>query len=220
MRIAGFFLGFLFFGSAVSGYRVIAQDTPQPAASVTSQTDSTSGQIQSSQEPSSASAKKEKSEKNDSGSSGDRKLHLRLGAIALGAGYSHFSGPAYYPYGPYPLSPFGSEYSALWFPYWWNYPFFAPSYFAYGSDKGEVRLAAEPKTAGVYLDRAYAGTANHLRNIWLEPGAYDLSLAATGREDFHQRIYVLSGKSLKITANLMAAAPKPDEAAGQVKEKP
>jgi hypothetical protein len=218
MRIAGFFLGFLFLTSVVSGYRVVAQDTPQPKASVASQTGSTTNPTHAvPQEPSSASAKREK---DDSGSDGDHKLHLRLGTIALGAGYSHLSGPAYYPYDPYPLSPFGWEYSALWFPYWGSYPFFAPGYFAYGSAKGEVKLSAEPKTAGVYLDHAYAGTANHLRNIWLEPGAYDLSLAATGREDFHQRIYVLSGKSLKITAKLIAAEPRPGDAPGQAREKP
>jgi hypothetical protein len=205
MRILGLFLGFLFVSSVVSS--VVAQVTLQPTSSVASQTDSSSATTEA------------KTEKDDGGSGGEHKLHLRLGMIALGAGYSHFSGPGYYPYGPYAFSPFGSEYSALWFPYW-PYPFFAPDYFAYGSAKGEVKLAAEPKTAQVYLDRAYAGTANHLRNIWLEPGAYDLSLAATGREDFHQRIYVLSGKSLKITANLLAAEPKPGQTPGDTKEKP
>jgi hypothetical protein len=135
--------------------------------------------------------------------------------IALGAGYSHFSRPAYYPYDPYLFSPFGWEASALWYPYWGPYPFLPPGYFAYGSAKGEVRLAAEPKTAEVYLDHAYAGTADHLKSIWLEPGAYDLSVAANGREDFHQRIYVLSGKSLKITARLAASGPKPGEAKGK-----
>jgi hypothetical protein len=218
MRIAGFFLGFLFLASLVTGYRVVAQDTQQSTASVAPLADAATNPTQAApQEPSSAGAK---SKTDDNGSDGEHKLHLRLGTIALGAGYSHFSGPAYYPYGPYPLSPFGWEYSALWFPYWGTYPFFAPGYFDYGSAKGEVKLSAEPKTAGVYLDHAYAGTANHLRNIWLEPGAYDLSLAASGREDFHQRIYVLSGKSLKITAKLIAAEPKPSEAPGQEKEKP
>jgi hypothetical protein len=216
MRIVGFFLGFLFLTSAVSDSRVVAQGTAQATASVASQTDSASHPTQAKlQEPSSS-----KNEKDDSRSGGEHRLHLRLGTIALGAGYSHFSGPAHFPYGPYPFSPLGWDYSALWFPYWGTYPFFAPGYFAYGSAKGEVKLAAGPKTAQVYLDRAYAGTADHLRDIWLEPGAYDLSLAATGREDFHQRIYVLSGKSLKITAKLIGAAPKPGEAPGDTKEKP
>jgi hypothetical protein len=212
MRIAGFFLGLLFLSAAVSGYRAVAQVTPQPSAA--SPTNSTTNQTQANlQEPSSS-----KPEKDDGSSGGEHKIHLRLGTIALGAGYSHFSGPAYYPYGAYPFYPPGWEFSALWFPYWGPYPFFAPGYFSYGSAKGEVKLAAEPRTAEVYLDRAYAGTADHLKNIWLEPGAYDLSLAANGREDFHRRIYVLSGKSLKITAKLLATEPNPG-APGQ-KDKP
>jgi PEGA domain len=200
MRIAGFLLGFLFLLS--TSYRAASQVQPQNE-SATTQT--TAGAQTSSD------ANKEK---NDSGSGSDHKLHLRLGPVFLGAGYSRFSGPGYYPYGFYPFAP---EYSGLWSPYWGPYPFFAPGYFGYGSAKGEVRLSAEPKTAEVYLDRAYAGTADHLKNIWLEPGAYDLSVAAAGREAFHQRIYVLSGKSLKITARLVAE-PNPGEV--EVKDKP
>jgi hypothetical protein len=213
MRIVGFFLGLLFLSAAVSVDPVVAQAALQPAVSPASQTDSATN-LQQEDPPERSSAK---SEKDDSGSGAEHNLHWRLGTIALGAGYAHFSGPAYYPYGFYPFSPFGGwEYSAFWFPYWGPYPFFAPGYFANGSGKGEIKLNAEPKTAGVYLDRAYAGTADHLKNIWLEPGAYDLSLAASGREDFHQRIYVLSGKSLKITARLVATEPK----AGEAKDKP
>jgi hypothetical protein len=200
MRIVGFFLGLLLLNSPVA----VAQETPQPTASLASPTGATSQTQANVQEPSSS-----KNEKEQSGSDGEHRLHLRLGTIAVGAGYSHYSGPGYYPYGVYP---FGWEYSALWFPYWGPYPFFAPGYFAYGSAKGEVKLAAEPKTAAVFLDRGYAGTADHLKNIWLEPGAYDLSIAAVGHEDFHQRIYVLSGKSVKITAKLVAAEPRPANA--------
>jgi hypothetical protein len=211
MRIVGFFFGFLFLISTVPGYRVIAQATPQPTDPATAQTNAVTNQTQANApEPSSS-----KNEKDENAASDGHKLHLRLGTISLGAGYSHFSGSTYYPYGAYPFPLFGWEYSAFWFPYWGTYPFFAPGYFAYGSAKGEVKLAAEPKTAEVYLDRAYAGTANHLQSMWLDPGAYDLSLAANGREDFHQRIYVLSGKSLKVSAKL-GTEPKP----GEAKDKP
>jgi len=210
MRIVGFFLGLLLLNSSVA----VAQVTLQPTASVARAAGATEQTQTNVQETSSS-----KNEKDQSGSDGGHRLHLRLGTIALGAGYSHFSGPAYYPYAAYPFYPPGWEFSALWFPYSGPYPFFAPGYFSYGSAKGEVKLAAEPKTAEVFLDRAYAGTADHLKNIWLEPGAYDLSLAANGREDFHQRIYVLSGKSLKITAKLLATELKPADAAGQIPDK-
>ena len=69
-------------------------------------------------------------------------------------------------------------------------------------DKGQVKLTAYPKTAEVYIDGAYAGNADQLKAMWLDSGAYDLSLSANGRVPFHQRIYVLNRKSLKISAKL------------------
>jgi hypothetical protein len=73
---------------------------------------------------------------------------------------------------------------------------------------GEGRLIADPKAAEVYINGGYAGTADKLKTLWLDPGAYDLTVSAAGRQPFHQRLYVLSGKSLKITAKLSAEAAK------------
>ena len=140
-----------------------------------------------------------------------RKLRLRLGGISVGAGYSRFSGPLYYPYYPYsypyPYGPFGfypGDWvgASIWYPLWSRYPYYGPGSFAYNNGRGEVRLEADPKLAEVYIDGGYAGTADKLKNLWLDPGAYDLTVSAAGREPFHQRLYVLSGKSLKITAKL------------------
>ena len=74
---------------------------------------------------------------------------------------------------------------------------------AYSRDKGELQLKADPKDAEVYIDGAYAGKAQHLKNIWLEPGAYNLLFSAPGRESFQRRVYVLSGKTLNISAKLL-----------------
>ena len=141
---------------------------------------------------------------------GDHKYHLRLGTIAVGAGY--FSGSLFYPYGPYGWYPYYG--APFWDPFWGPYGSFGylPN-LVYGNDKGEVKLAADPNQAEVYIDGAYAGTADRLKTIWLEPGAYDLSVSHAGRESFHQRIYVLTGKSLKITAKLA-----PQNAAAEIKE--
>jgi hypothetical protein len=62
---------------------------------------------------------------------------------------------------------------------------------------GEVKLQGTQKSAEVFLNGAYAGITGDLKSIWLEPGAYDLEVKA-GHQRFSQRIYVLSGKSLKI----------------------
>ena len=133
------------------------------------------------------------------------KIHWHLGTISVGAGYA--SGPYYDPYGSYPFGPYGFYpgdwvYSSFAYPLWGPYPFYPAGSFDYNGGRGEIRLTADPKQAEVYIDGAYAGTADRLKNIWLDPGAYDLTVSSKDRESFHQRIYILSGKSLKIMAKL------------------
>ncbi len=137
--------------------------------------------------------------------------HVHLGTISISAGYAHF--PAgffpYYGYGLYPFGGFGPFYSP--FAYGFYSPFYGPYYpgvyggsLGYGADKGEVKLSTRAKGAQVYLDGAYAGPADKLKNMWLDPGAYNLSVSAPGQQKFEQRIYVISGKTLKIRAQLSA----------------
>ena len=133
------------------------------------------------------------------------RYHVRLGTIGVGGAYSRFSGPFFYNPFWYGFYPYRLGYSPFFYDPFFYSPFYAPGYFggfAYGESKGEVKLSGAPKTAEVYLDGAYAGTADKLKSIWLDPGAYDLSVSTPGGSPFHQRIYVLSGKSLKIAAKL------------------
>jgi hypothetical protein len=141
----------------------------------------------------------------------DRKWHVKLGPVLVGASYRRFGGPVYYPYG---LSPFDGYYRAwLWDPYW-AYPLSYPAgYFGRNDGRGEVKISLEPRTvdpklAEVYVDNAFAGTADHLKNMWLEPGAYDLSVLSKDGGAFRRRIYVLSGRSLKIAAKLDPVNPR------------
>lgn len=148
-----------------------------------------------------------KDEKDNKDAKPQHRIHVRLGTVSFGLGYSYFSGSYYYPYRVFGLYPYGVAYPAFFCD-----PLLcaatsllSPVYtgsFAYAEDKGEVRLKADPKTAEVYIDGAYAGTADHLQTMWLDSGVYDLTLSAMGRTAFHQRIYILSGKSLKILARL------------------
>lgn len=170
--------------------------TPQ-AATPAADTQANAGSAASSSKQSNEARKPEK----DSA----RKTHIHLGAITVGAGYTHFSGgPFGYAYGFYP---YGFGYSPFFFdPLWMPYsPLYYPGYLtglraSYG--KGEVQLTANPRKAEVFLDGGYAGPAVNLKNIWLDPGAYDLSVVAENRPPFHMRIYVLSGKRLKVNATL------------------
>ena len=133
------------------------------------------------------------------------KYHLRLGTVALSAGY--ISGPVWYPYGPGFYYGYPYYASAFWAPFWGPFgPYsYYPADLVYGNGKGRIELRADPKTAEVYIDGAYAGMAQHLKDFWLDPGAYDVSISAAGREPFQQRVYVLTGKTLSINAKLTAA---------------
>lgn len=171
---------------------------------------------QSAQAPSSATQNAsvqttiDKNKKEFEPSEGSR-WHFHLGAVTVGGGY--FSDPFYpygpYPYdnyGPYPYSPFTEpKYSAeaLWVPYVPGGPARSPLDLSYRGHRGEIKLAATPETAEVYIDGALAGSAGRLKHIWLDPGAYDLAVSSPGFETFHQRLYVLTGKTLKVEATLL-----------------
>jgi len=176
-----------------------SNEQPAPASATTSAPEAASSDA----------AQSSKEDSNDKDTPAEkRKFRLRLGAVSLSAGFSHFSGPYYYPYAyPFGYAPFGfypGDFvtASFWYPISSPLPFYGPEAFRYGDGRGEIRLSAEPKEAKVYINGAYAGTVDKLKTLWLDPGAYDLTVSAAGREDFHQRLYVLSGKSLKISAKL------------------
>ena len=159
----------------------------QPAAAQNSQPKST--------------AAKDVASVSDTGSS--RNTRVRFGTATIGAGF--FSGPAFYPYSPY------TRFRAYGFyPYyalaWWN-PLWAwyydPADLAYAGGKGELELKADAKDTELYINGAYAGRLRDLKRVWLDPGAYDISLSAAGREPFERRLYVLTGKTLSIHAKLL-----------------
>jgi len=118
---------------------------------------------------------------------------VRLGGVRIGAGYSY-----------------GAYFSPWWYydPFLF-YPVYAPGYysgFAYQPNMGAVKLEGADKNALVYLDGALAGRADKLKQMWLDPGAYKLELR-TGDRSATQRIYVLSGKTLKVTPEFMEIRP-------------
>jgi hypothetical protein len=134
------------------------------------------------------------------------KSRVRIGGVLLTGGYRRSYpipyGDPYLGYSPYLYDPF---WAGLYAPPIVYTPLGYPGYldaFSRGSDKGEIKLNAEPKTAEVFLNDAYAGTVGDLRSFWLEPGVYDLKIEAPDGGTFSRRIYVLSGKTLKIDAEL------------------
>jgi hypothetical protein len=147
------------------------------------------------------------SKQHDQQTSG-KETHFRLGGggVAVSATYAHFWPGIYpsYPYG-FPYGPFYSPISAAqwWDPFWGFFPVVYPAgYFSPGDGKGEVKLHDAPRNASVYLNGGYAGTVEHLKSFWLEPGVYDLVLSAPDGRQYQQRVYVLTGKTLRIEVKL------------------
>ena len=144
-----------------------------------------------------------------------RPIRFRLGGFSFGAGYGYYSGRYWRPWyagGFYPYSYYYSYpyrfYSPLWYDasMMWYHPGWYTG-FAYREGMGEIKLRATPANAEVYLDDALAGTAKDLKSIWLEPGAYNLRVQAENHQPFTIRIYVLSGKTLKLDAPLVSKGP-------------
>jgi hypothetical protein len=118
---------------------------------------------------------------------------VRLGTVSVGAGYGYYSGPVWPGY----YSPF--FYDPFYGP-WIGSSFFAPPiYLVPQPDKGQVSLQGSYKDAEVYLDNAYAGTTATLKKFWLAPGVYDLEVRPKDQIPKKKRIYVLTGKTLKVS---------------------
>jgi len=121
---------------------------------------------------------------------------VRFGGLVVGAGYS--SGPSWYPrYG-------------LYDPFWYG-PYVYPGLytgFMQQPNMGQVKLEATDKNASVYVDGAFAGSAQKLKSFWLAPGVYNLELRDDRQRSFRQRVYVLSGKTLAIRPKLQVEEAK------------
>jgi hypothetical protein len=126
--------------------------------------------------------------------------HFRIGGIGVGVGYTHFSGvPGYgywgvysYPWGysGYPPGFWGYD------PFWSPYGLTALSYRQ--ANKGEVQLKSGNANGEVYINGAYAGEIRRLRHIWLDAGVYELEVRVANQPPAQKRIYVLTGKTLKV----------------------
>ncbi|MBM3802083.1 MAG: PEGA domain-containing protein [Acidimicrobiia bacterium] len=135
---------------------------------------------------------------------------VRVGGFPLTGAYSRFSGA------PPWAGPCCGHFSPYWGSYW-HFPFrefgrrarLPVDGLASSEPKmGEIKLAAEPLTASVFLNEAYAGRVQDLRSIYLDAGVYNLKIETEGYPAFVQRVYALSGKSLTIEANLLALRQK------------
>ena len=128
---------------------------------------------------------------------------FNLHGFSLGGGYSSSRFRYYPPFGYFrPYSYYWGRYPFHHLTGAWAYPdFYHPAYFAgYGRTArgGRIKLKTKYKRASVYLDGAFAGLAKDLKEIWLEPGVYQLKVEPERHEPFEIRVYVLTGKTVRI----------------------
>lgn len=131
---------------------------------------------------------------------------VRLGGVVVNAGYSRggYWGPGWWGPGYWGPGYWGPAGWGMWDPFWYG-PMMHPGYlrgWAQGPGMGEVKLKSVPEDAIVLLDGAYAGEAKKLKSIWLEPGVYNLEVRDDQAGSFERKIYVLSGKTLQLQAQL------------------
>jgi hypothetical protein len=68
-----------------------------------------------------------------------------------------------------------------------------------GAVAGKVKFDTKIKNAQVYVDGAYAGTAQQLGSFPLKAGTHDVELRdASGQSVYSQHLDVIAGKTLKI----------------------
>jgi hypothetical protein len=85
-----------------------------------------------------------------------------------------------------------------WDPFWYDGPYWG---YGYGmpTGMGKVKIDTHLKDADVFVDGAYAGTVRHTKDMLLKSGAHRLEVRAAGHPNYQNRVYVVSGKTLKIS---------------------
>ena len=99
------------------------------------------------------------------------------------------------------VRPFGFHgYYDPWFlgPYWYDGPYWGYGY-SMPAGMGNVKIQTQIKDGEVFVDGAYAGTTGKTKDMQLKSGAHDIEIRAAGHPTYAVRVYVLSGKTLKIS---------------------
>jgi hypothetical protein len=159
--------------------------------------------------------REQEKDKDSDATAAKHKTHFHLGTVTMAAGYTHYPRGFFNSFYPFGFYPYASFYAPFYYDPFYN-SFYYPGYIAglhESAGRGHIKLSTpeKDKTADVYIDNAYAGTVGKLKSIWLDPGAYDLSVKGANGRSFQQRIYVLSSKTLKIKLELNRKSEQPRE---------
>jgi PEGA domain len=95
---------------------------------------------------------------------------------------------------------FGWGWGGYWGPYWGPYPYYG--YYDNWPDTGSLKFNTKDKSAGVYVNGAYAGTIGELKTMHLRPGSYDIEVREQGRTQLDQKVYIAAGRTLHLNPDL------------------
>lgn len=84
-----------------------------------------------------------------------------------------------------------------WGPYWGGY--YGPYYPI--DNRGKIKIKDANKFDQVYLNGAYAGTVDKMKNIRLDPGHYKIEVRERGKDIVNRDVYVVTGKTVDINVN-------------------
>lgn len=83
----------------------------------------------------------------------------------------------------------------------WNDPFWGGYYPYYYDNRGKVKIKDGNKYDQVYVNGAYAGTVEKMKNLRLDPGRYNIEVRNQGKPLVAQDVYVVTGKTVEIHVN-------------------
>lgn len=89
------------------------------------------------------------------------------------------------------------------YPYWgwggWGDPFWGGYYGPYYYDnRGKVKIKNANKYDQVYVNGAYAGTVQKMKNIRLDPGRYNIKVRHEGKDMVNREVHIVTGKTVDI----------------------
>jgi hypothetical protein len=135
-------------------------------------------------------------------------------AVVRGGAYGHVYGARGVPYYR-GYRGFGLGYGPwLSGPGWgWGYYGYAPYLVPSGVVTGGLRLEIEPKTAGVFVDGAYAGVVDdfngHFQHLDLTPGGHRIEVRQPGFQPLTIQPYIQPDHTTDYKATLIPASPTP-----------
>ena len=92
-------------------------------------------------------------------------------------------------------------YDPFWDPWFYGPNRFSTFNNAY-TNKGEVKLQDFDKHDDVFVNGSFAGNIGQAKDLWLDPGSYNIVVKSQGEPIVDRQVYVATGKTVKIKAGL------------------